>query len=373
MILIVNGINTAKGGSGSHLLRTWTSSLDRRRKAYQVLDTVPAWPDVQSTVFRSFLLAIYFLPGTLLRVFRLPIFELAYKISPFLVWRFLLAVKRHEPEHVLLSHHAVFYLSVFYRRERVHYIVHDMLYRRSRSLGFGRRLSKFVFWVECRVYRRAASLVCLSCQEERILRRFGFQGVRLLSSYATESESYPPGSYDFRHIAIVSDWRRPENVHGVTTFFQQSSSDGGVMNESMIYFNMYGFESAKGRDMLARLPGADSKFNVDARGVYKDQSAIPEGVFLVPIYQGAGIKIKVLEALKHRRYVLGTPGAFEGLQRHWLMGVATIVNSMGDLPRAKIEVDPQAFARFEARYSERFKELGKIDFGGRASEHPRQE
>lgn len=373
MILIVNGINTAKGGSGSHLLNIWTSSLERRGKRHQVLGTVPTWPNVHSAVLRSCLLALYFLPGTLLRVFRLPMFELAYKISPFLICKFLLAVKRHEPEHVLFSHHAVFYLSFFYRREGVHYIVHDLLYRRSRSLGFGRRLSKFVFWVECHVYRRAASLVCLSCQEERILRRFCFQRVKLLSSYATESEIYPPANYDFRHIAVVSDWRRPENVHGVKTFFQQSSSNGGVIEEPMIHLYIYGFESAEGRDMLAGLPGADEKFNVTARGFYKDQSTISEGVFLVPIYQGAGIKIKVLEALKHRRYVLGTPGAFEGLQRRWLTGVATIVNSMSDLPKAEIEVDPQAFARFEARYSEKFNELGNIDFGGRTGEHPRPE
>lgn len=370
MILIVNGINTGKGGSGAHLLDTWVRSMDRHGRKHCTLDTVLAWPGSNGAVLRAGLLALYFLPGTLLRVFRLPLFELAYKVSPFLLWKFLRAVTKHAPEHVLFSHHAVFYLSLFFSRERSHFIVHDLLYRRSRSLGYGRRLSKFVFWAECRLYMRAASLVCLSCHEERILRRFGFRRLQLLSSYASESAISPPASYDFRHLALVSDWRRPENVHGAKTFFQQTPSTCEATEGAMIYCSIYGFESDAVGGMLAGHPGAASKFNLESKGFYKDHSLIPEGVFLIPIYQGAGIKIKLLEALRHRRFVLGTPGAFEGLPRCWLEGVATMVNSIDDLTRLKVEVDPLAFARFEERYTERFRELGVIDFGCHKDAHP---
>ena len=220
---------------------------------------------------------------------------------------------------------------------------------------------------------RAASLVCLSYHEERILRRFGFRRLQLLSSYASESAISPPASYDFRHVALVSDWRRPENIHGAKTFFQQANSTCGATEGGMIHYSIYGFESDSVGGMLARHPGAGSKFNLELKGFYKDHSAIPEGVFLIPIYQGAGIKIKLLEALRHRRYVIGTPGAFEGLPRRWLDGLATMVNSIDDLPKVNVEVDPLAFSRFEERYTERFRELGVIDFDCRKDAHPGQQ
>lgn len=362
MILIVNGINTTKGGSGLHLLNVWTRSLDVRGRKYHLFDTVPAWPRLRISGLRSFFLALYFLPGTVMRAFGLPVFEMAYKISPFMILRFLLAVRRHNPKHVLFSHHAIFYLSFFCRRECAHYIVHDLLYRRARSLGFGRNASRFVFWMECRFYRRAASLVCLSCQEARILRRFGFRSVRLVSSYAMEGEVYPPRNYDFRRVAIVTDWRRPENVHGARKFFKRPSCNHKAMGGERIQFNMYGFDSSKNREALVALPGIAGSASVIATGVYKNHSDISEGIFIVPIYQGAGIKIKVLEAFRHRRYVLGTPGAFEGIPRSWLTGVAVIVNSIDDLPSANFEVDPEAFDRFESRYINQYSELGGIDF-----------
>lgn len=362
MILIVNGINTLKGGSGAHLLNIWLRSMMKHGRKHSTLNTIPTWSGKTGAALRAGLLALYFLPGTFLRVLRLPLFELAYKVSPFLLWKFLRTVRKEAPDHVLFSHHAVFYLSFFFSRERSHFIVHDLLYRRSKSLGYSSRLSKFVFWAECRLYKRAASLVCLSCHEERILRRFNFRQIQLLSSYSSDGEISPPACYDFRYLALVSDWRRPENEHGVKTFFLQTTSECGVERGSVIHFSIYGFESEAIGGLLNQHLGAGSKFNIVSKGFYHDHSVIREGVFLIPIYQGAGIKIKLLEALRHRRFVVGTPGAFEGIPRRWLEGVGKIVNSKEDLTRLKFQVDPLAFARFEARYTERFRELGVIDF-----------
>lgn len=368
MIIIINGINTEKGGSGAHLMETWLSSLRRYGKAYYKIDTIPALPGNICSAIRIGFLALYFLPGTLLRIFRLPLLELTYKVSPFLLLKFLRAMRKYEPQQVLFSHHAVFYLSLFVCRERSHFVIHDLLYRRSRSLGFGRRLSKFVFWAERYVYMRAASLLCLSYHEERILRRFGFKRLQLLSSYSLEGEAFYPESYDSRQLAIVSDWRRGENLHGLMTFFLESAITNKLAEGPIIHCNMYGFESTSAGDKLAGLLGAGSRFDARARGSYKDFLDIPEGVFLVPIYQGAGIKIKLLEAIRHRRYVIGTPAAFVGVPRRWLAGVSTVVSSMSDLPGVNVEVDQQAFVLFEEYYRKYFRELGDFDFDDRAGE-----
>lgn len=361
-ILIVNGINTSKGGSGSHLLNTWTFSLDKHGKKYSVFDTVPSLPKCSSVYLQIIILALYFMPGTLLRVFRLPLFELFYKISPFLIWKFFKAIRTRKPAHVLFSHHAVFFLSFFLKRERRHYIIHDLLYRRARSLGFNRKISKFVFWVECRLYSGAESLLCLSFQERRILSCFGFKRLQLISSYALDGAIYPPETYDCGSVALVSDWRRHENIHGLAAFFEQPLPKYEMVARSLPGFKVYGFGSALACAALENLPEAASKPKVEDRGFYRNHSEISEGIFLVPIYQGAGIKIKVLEALKNRRYVLGTPGAFEGLPRRWLIDVTAVVASLNDLPQGALQVNLEAFDEFEVRYQADFQELGCVCF-----------
>lgn len=361
-ILIVNGINTSKGGSGSHLLSTWTNSLDKHGKKYCVFNTVPIFPKFSSAYFKKIILALYFMPGTFLRVFRLPLFELFYKISPFLIWNFVSIVRMRKPAHVLFSHHAVFFLSCFWKREKTHYIIHDLLYRRARSLGFNRRISKFVFWVECHIYRRAASLLCLSFQERRILSCFGFNRLQLISSYQLDGANYPPETYDSGSVALVSDWRRHENIHGLAAFFDRPCEKHEEVAGILPVFKVYGFESASACGVLENLPEATSKLIVEDRGFYRNHSEIFEGIFLVPIYQGAGIKIKVLEAFRNRRYVLGTRGAFEGLPRRWLIDVSAVMASLNDLPQGVVEVNPDAFDEFEVRYQANFKELGCISF-----------
>lgn len=361
MILIVNGVNTKKGGAGTDLLATWIRSLDSRGKMYYVLDTV--YTDSRlNGLLNKCLQALYFMPGTLLRVSRFPLFELAYKISPWVFWKCIRVVRQCKPKNIIFSHHAVFYTAYMFNREKTHYIIHDLLYRRSRSLGFGRRLSKFIFWVELRMYRRPVSLFCVSYQEERILRHFGFKRIQLLSAYPIDTEICHPEHYDFPCLAIVSDWRRPENGHGLKTFFQQPISHGKVDVNVEIRCAIYGYAS----EMIGKVQSENfsehMKLKVEAKGFYKDYAAIPEGLFLVPIYHGAGIKIKLLHALRHRRYVLGTPAAFAGLPRYWLRGVSKIVHSIEDVARVSIDIDPQAFFRFEERYNERFVELGDVDF-----------
>ncbi len=308
------------------------------------------------------MLALYFMPGTLLRVFRLPLFELTYKFSPFLIWKFTKIVLTHNPKSVLFSHHAIFYLSFFYKRDKTHYVIHDLLYRRARSLGFGRRLSKFVFWVELHLYSRAASLLCLSFQEKRILASFGFKRLQLLSSYDLDCEIYPPKSYDSSCVALVSDWRRPENIHGAIAFFSKTVPKKLEIAPIAPTIKVYGFGSSLASSAIESIPEVGSRFTMEDIGFYKNHSDITEGLFLVPIYQGAGIKIKVLEALRHRRYVLGTAGAFEGLPRRWLTNVSTIVTTLSDMSNGIVEVNLAAFNDFEASYKKHFKELGSICF-----------
>jgi hypothetical protein len=297
-----------------------------------------------------------------MRVLQLPLFELTYKFSPFLAWKFVASVRRIRPRHVLFSHHAIFWLSLFFVRDRTHFIVHDLLYRRARSLGFGRRVWKFVFFVERHLYGRAASLLCLSYQEHRVLRRFGFARCSLISCYAEDVEIYPPAAYDTHRIALVSDWRRNENTHGIRAFFQKSVCESGGAAVGSIHFSVYGFQSQALIAMLAQIPRLNSKVEVDIRGPYRDHGAILEGVFLIPIYQGAGIKIKLLEALRHRRYVFGTRGAFEGIPRRWLTGVSKIAESTADISAATLQVDPRAFDDFEETYHSNFLALGTVDF-----------
>ena len=50
----------------------------------------------------------------------------------------------------------------------------------------------------------------------------------------------------------------------------------------------------------------------------------------MPIYQGAGIKLKTIEALASKRFVLGTKAAFIGLHPWIISKVIKITDSLND-------------------------------------------
>ncbi|MCE9602049.1 MAG: hypothetical protein K8S21_07530 [Gemmatimonadetes bacterium] len=340
-------------------MSAWLASLRRAGAEVTVLDTVPTFGIRRKGAFLFALWAIYFLPGTLFRLSRFPGFEMLVKLSPILAWRLLRRLVRGRPELVVFSHHSSFLYSLFVARHRRVFIIQDLLYVRARSMGYPKALCKLLFKVECKVYGLAEHLVSLSHDELRILERFLGPRISLASCLDREEVVAGLPATPDRRIALVSDWRRPENLHGLLTFFAPDRDAGGSGERHE--FVLYGFDSAAAtRKVAAAAPHTGHAFTDG--GTYATFTDIQQVFFLVPIYLGAGIKRKTLETLQSGRYVLGTPAAFIGLRPGFLKDRALTVASPRDivLPDSVPLDIGEAFRKY---YFQEFGDIGELLVG----------
>ncbi len=355
-ITFINGVNTAFGGSGANANRTWFASLERIAQAFTVIDTVPRFGLRTKGRLLKLLLALYFLPGTLFRSSRLPAAELFYKLSPLLALKFWWHLSQARPDVVIWSHHSMFIYSLLTPFSRRVFLVQDLLYVRARSLGYSRRVCKWVFGLECALYGRASSLMVLSESECKILRRFVSRPTALISCLDDRVFAGATSEPEVKGVALISDWRRSENLHGVIQFLS-SRAAVAASPDALPHIAVYGL-GIDNLQMELERGGLAARCVFEYRGVYGQLGEVRESTFLVPIYQGAGIKLKVLEAFANGRYVLGTKAAFAGLRPARLRGICGLVEQPSDI----VASEPQgswvreAFAKY---YLGRFEDIGQ--------------
>jgi hypothetical protein len=187
-------------------------------------------------------------------------------------------------------------------------------------------MQRLFFNLELRIYRLAPTLLVQSYQEWRLLKHFLNNRVYLISCCDLNSTTTP-----FKRrssLAVISDWRRPENVHGATQFF--STTAAKIYSGQELSFRFYGFGSRALVEYLESI-GVSSNIGIADGGTFKEVSDITEGYFFVPIYQGAGIKRKTLEALCSGRMVIGTKAAFIGLPAWLIADVTWCITTIDDL------------------------------------------
>lgn len=354
-VLFINGINTGFGGSVAESNKTWLASFRKNGIAFKILNTVPHFGLTQKSRLYLMLLSLYFLPGTFFRLLTAPIFEFAYKLSPIVAVSFIRAMSTQRPRRVIFSHHSVFYLALFCSHAKRIFLIHDLMYVRSRSRGASRRLQRVFLNVELRIYRLAPTLLVQSYHEWRLLKHFLKNRVYLISccdlNLAVAPVERRPG------LAVISDWRRPENVHGASQFFSTSAAKSYEGPE--LCFRFFGFGSEALVERLATI-GVSANINIANGGTFNKVSDITEGYFFVPIYQGAGIKRKTLEALISGRMVIGTKAAFIGLPAWLIANVTWRVTSIGDLLKLPRLPDEKAYSKALDDLSQRFHSIGEI-------------
>lgn len=356
-ITFINGVNTAFGGSGANANRTWLASLERIAEAFTVIDTVPRFGLRTKGRLLKLLLALYFLPGTLFRASRVPAAELFYKLSPLLALKLWWRLAQARPDVVIWSHHSMFIYSLLTPFSRRVFLVQDLLYIRARSLGYSRQVCRWVFGLECTLYGRASSLMILSESECRILRRFVSRPTALISCLDARVFAGATSEPDVKGVALISDWRRSENLHGVVHFL---SSSGAVAASpgAPPHIAVYGL-GIDNLQMELERSGFAARCVFEYRGVYGHLGEVRESTFLVPIYQGAGIKLKVLEAFANGRYVLGTKAAFAGLRPARLFGICRLVEQPSDISASEPQ-GPRVREAFANYYSRRFEDIGEV-------------
>jgi hypothetical protein len=225
-------------------------------------------------------------------------------------------------------------------------------------MGYSRAITRAVFGVELWVCRSAPRILVHSLPEKRLLSRFlgGSASVRLVSSceFSQTLRASSSGGAQ-QSLALIADWRRFENVEGVRAFFLSKPSKIS-QNNSHFSINIWGFNAeAIGRILSeVRIPW----LHFETRGSFSDYSEVRDPLIFVPIFIGAGIKIKVLEALAHGKGVVGTKAAFIGIPRSILKGVSTRIETLDDLRTLKLAPpSDEEFRIFARGYSAIFEDI----------------
>ena len=302
-ILLVNGINVSAGGANTETLNHWRVDLDKYY-IYKQWDLMPTFvsPKMNAGVLGRCLALLYTFPGCLARMIPSVIFEYALKISPFVVLRFLLEIIRFKPDQVIFSHHSTFFLMLFVPKLKRKIVIHDLISNKAMSLGSSKEMAKIILRFEKKIISLASSVGILSYREFRCLQSvLRNPSLWLISCRDISSIIKVPS--ETKDVAIVADWSRTENQHGLIKFF-----DGyETLEISPIY--LYG----KGSDLFfGSLNNNLQNIFIDC-GRFSDFLDIKQKFILVPIYRGAGIKAKVLDCIKYSKKILGTVEAFSGL------------------------------------------------------------
>lgn len=121
---------------------------------------------------------------------------------------------------------------------------------------------------------------------------------------------------------LVGNWDRMENCAGATAFFLayvQILQEGNSYDQGS--FTIAGNGSKSFFEKLLQINNQVMTLKIRTLAHYEDLLDFSEVALLAPILEGAGIKLKTLEAWSCNIPVIGTAQAFSGLPRNlWQLG-----------------------------------------------------
>lgn len=128
----------------------------------------------------------------------------------------------------------------------------------------------------------------------------------------------------------VASFNHAANVRGIEYFLQEIWPQVRAELPNAIYRLAGSGLSPRRHHRWSTLPG------VEVIGLFESPSTVYAGATLavVPIFEGGGTKIKVLEALAYGRCVIASRHAFHGYERSIGSGGAVVVESKADFAKA---------------------------------------
>lgn len=239
----------------------------------------------------------------------LKLFPLYYVFSNRFSLRLLRRIKeiyrRKEYDLIILDHSQSFIYGLFFRRERKMAIAHDVISQRVKRQG------GYIRHLHCKY----SESFLLRKMKETSFYTFSAKDLNLLKSLGADRVSstsfYPNFQVERinrldRAIVLFGAWARPENLEGLSWFVDNVLSSIDKDIEIRI---VGGGLPKKVKVIIEHYP------NVIYYGFIEDPSEIISTSMLMaaPIFQGAGVKVKVIDSLALGTPVLGTVTAFEGI------------------------------------------------------------
>jgi polysaccharide biosynthesis protein PslH len=163
--------------------------------------------------------------------------------------------------------------------------------------------------VERRAVPRADAVLCVSDHDQRYFERYSDQVIRVPNGVDNEFFGIDATLPDSEDVVFIGQFDYPPNQVGVLRFLREGwPLLGASRPRARLLLAGKGMS-----DELAREAAATER--VDALGLVRDATEVLERsrLVVVPLWQGGGTHLKVLEGLAAARPVVGTPLSMEGL------------------------------------------------------------
>jgi glycosyltransferase involved in cell wall biosynthesis len=207
--------------------------------------------------------------------------------------------------------------SLFVRRRKKIFMCHDIIFQKySRGGNYFEKI--WVYLSEKILFSSPnTSLLTFSGKDRALVRKVYHRNsevvnfflspmiIRLADDVATEQNTF----------CFFGAWNRPENSDGLIWFLNNVLPKVPKETKFLII----------GPNLPDRIEHSlDSYKNVSYLGFVKNpyETIKTCSALIAPLFQGAGVKVKVIESLACGTPVIGTPIAFEGIPRPVRMGIS---------------------------------------------------
>ncbi|WP_153798249.1 glycosyltransferase [Foetidibacter luteolus] len=237
-------------------------------------------------------------------------------LFPFYTIRFssrvcgYLISKQSQYDVIYLDYSQMFIYSLFICNKRKLFIMcHDLILQRfsraTEGQWYKRYVQAYIFYSEKFFFKRSGNIFFPSHKDKCIAKKiYGVNGVAIIPKSRFNSVRDYDGRRDLKLFAFLGSWNRQENIQGLLWFIENVHP---LLGEDVEFIIIGGNMSAETQNALP----ASFKYLgfVDDFAPYLQCAS----ALISPLFLGAGIKFKVLDALSNGCRVIGTPISFEGI------------------------------------------------------------
>lgn len=338
-VLFVSGIRHDQMSGGNTSTTNIISSLSKICN----LNQVALGPHATGIKLAPYL--FFSFPAILLvqlnRITRIIWLEFFTRASPFLwlfiAWKYL----RLKPSVVIFNHHSTFIYSFLFRPLKKVYIWHDLPSTKvvKAELKAKRNSTRKCVFIErmftCNPVNKH---FVFSFSDQKVMKRLHKSVAVIIPVFISKPAVLPriiiPGSW-----LLLGNWERTENSRGAEIFFLEYYKFLAQGAKANATFHVIGFGADVFIHKLLLTHHKLNKLNIKATPQYENLNDFRGYSLLAPILDGAGIKVKTLEAWSYGLPVIGTKQAFSGLPKNiWIKG-GLMARSLKDMAHLCIQCE----------------------------------
>lgn len=207
----------------------------------------------------------------------------------------------------------VFIYSLFIKHKYKVFMSHDVIYQKYlRSSSLVNDLFRpFLKFSERKLLKSAHKIFCFSHKDQKLIKNFYKINSTPVSFYIDEiiyEHKYKNVHMDNSYM-LYGAWNRPENSEGLEWFLNEVMPSISNIRIKIIGSSLSDFLKQK----ITLYP------NIEYLGFIEDPylELMKSKALIAPVFKGAGVKVKVIEALASGTPVIGTVVAFEGVGKNY--------------------------------------------------------